>query len=82
MGRLGRKHRGKGNFCSQGINRGKHLVDLNKEKQAHVSFFNFLFFRATKQPHYEPAVNVLSKVKGKSWWGRRGVGVAGRARKN
>ena len=46
MGRLERKHRGKGNFCSQGINRGKHLVDLNKEKQAHVSCFNFLRARA------------------------------------
>ena len=33
-------------------NGGKHLVDLNKEKQAHVSFFNC---HATKQPHYEPA---------------------------
>ena len=55
----------------QGINRGKHLVNLNKKKQAHVSIFNFLFLHATKQPHYEPAVNVLSKGKGKSWWGSR-----------
>jgi len=44
------KHRGKGNFYSQWINRGKHLVDLNKEKQAHVSFFNFLFFRWMSVP--------------------------------
>ena len=37
MGRLERKHKGKGNFCPQGINRRKDLVDLNKEKQWHVS---------------------------------------------